>query len=1118
MGVVFEAEHQSTGERVALKTVKEAGPIERAALHREILALSQLNHPGIVKIRAQGEDEAGVPWYAMELVPGTSWRALLRDGPAAPEGFAERLQMLWSLTPALGHLHGEGLVHGDLKPDNVVAHFAGHPVLVDFGLTFCFAQASGREALALRGRVGTPEYMAPEQWITGRIDARTDLYALGCMAFELFAGRPPYAGDREAQRRQHLNAPVPLLEVVLPNAPPGLGALIAELMAKDPRARPGNAAQVAARLEQLGAAPEVLLERSSPRPFLFPPGLRGREGLPERVVGGLVPSGPGAPAVWIAGESGVGKTRLLLELAESAQRGGLTVIAAECPPDGGPLAGFRPFLRSLLEGAERDPAIKARLLPRLGTLSRVEPRLGRLGSVGPLPSLDAEAERARLLSDLLGAIAEYGQVNSTFLIFDDLQWADELTLEALDRLTADLGGAAELSVVGAYRSEEVQAGLQSLLDRDPSRIVELPRLLPDAVQVMVTDMLGTAPPPDFARHLAGESEGNPFFVAEYLRAAMEAGLLSLDARGQWAVSAGAERYATLGLPKNLQALIAHRLAGLSPFVRATFEATAILGHAATGELIAALRGQPAAEVDAALIELLRRRFLEEVGHGQLRITHDKLREVALVALDPERRRALHDQAATALLARDAPPAEVARHLEGAGRREEALVAREAAAEQAIATGSYQEATQHLSQVLALAADDPAYDPARRGRWHRRRAELWMYSGELKEAMHEAEDVLRLVDRPAPQHERGFLPVLFKEALVQLFHRLAPESWVTAATPGGSAVDAAEAAALLSRIAFFQNRPLPIVTFALWSINRAERAGHYFAAARNYSGLGWVFGLAGAPKVADAYFVRAKEAGARAGDHGGLVFALTSEAVYRIGLGEWPQVEALLTACEAPCAATRDPQGWELMTTLRGHPAYLKGDLELALDLHRAVLRSARSRGNRQHTAWSHYCVGRAELARGQVEPARVALEAAASLLEGASDSMSVITCQGLLAEAYVAAGDLRAAQTAATTCAQAIGRSPPTVFLTMHGYRGIVRTYLALADAHGPGEQRDQLLREARRWSDKFRRMARQFPVAQPSAELAYGSVLNSLGKMRTQRHLLRGRAIAKRLEMKHDL
>ncbi|MEQ1504970.1 MAG: serine/threonine-protein kinase, partial [Myxococcota bacterium] len=262
MGTVVRAVHRVTGVEVALKTVRVRSPGALRALDREIAGLRRIRHPGIVAIVDAGHRD-GVPWVAMERVDGEPLRLHLErwstgsggaaptlslddaDGPvsplpeASPVGPVQLQRGLdtfrWLCEP-LGWLHGEGWIHGDLKPDNVVMRPNGQPVLVDLGLVRPIGDAFGRDALDVHRPVGTPEYLAPEQ----------------CRGELLATGRPPFVGTPAEVTRGHREgrAPPPSDAAAVP---PGFDALVAALLAKDPRDRPGYAADVAQSLAGLGA-------------------------------------------------------------------------------------------------------------------------------------------------------------------------------------------------------------------------------------------------------------------------------------------------------------------------------------------------------------------------------------------------------------------------------------------------------------------------------------------------------------------------------------------------------------------------------------------------------------------------------------------------------------------------------------------------------------------------------------------------------------------------------------------------------------------------------------------------------------------------------------------------
>src|SRR5262245_16016623 len=293
MGVVYRAEHRETGQTAALKTVRVPRAELLQSIRREIHALARIRHPGVVRILEEGI-EAGLPWYAMELLEGTAlsryrvaqdpsaettapppepastpwWTRSLPELPdpaadgatsasEAPQPNAGRAGVMGVLTlvrrlcSPLAFLHGEGIVHRDLKPDNILvvwdrgsptpAPRSPIPVLTDFGLAALFGSGTSREALEIGGPAsGTLSAIAPEQILGELVDARADLYSLGCLLYELVTGRPPFAGaSRGAVLYGHLReepaAPSKLAEGV----PPELDALVLRLLAKEPRQRIG---------------------------------------------------------------------------------------------------------------------------------------------------------------------------------------------------------------------------------------------------------------------------------------------------------------------------------------------------------------------------------------------------------------------------------------------------------------------------------------------------------------------------------------------------------------------------------------------------------------------------------------------------------------------------------------------------------------------------------------------------------------------------------------------------------------------------------------------------------------------------------------------------------------
>jgi hypothetical protein len=290
MGVVYRRRHQVSGKLVAVKTVRMPNAVLLQSLRREIHALARLRHPGIARIVDAGVQD-GVPWYAMALVRGVSLARYTRTH--GPE-LQRILTIVRRLCTTLVYLHGKGVVHRDLKPDNVIVRRGDWPVLVDFGLSLRFAGTLGRETLEIdAGTKGTPAYMAPEQLRGEFVDARAGLYAPGCLLYGLLTGRPPFESVAEVLDPALVPAPPSHSAEGLA---PALDALVLRLLCKDPRQRPGHASAVAAELAALGAEDGSASGAPRPRPYLYRPGLAGRTEMLQalgRVFGKHAATGQG---------------------------------------------------------------------------------------------------------------------------------------------------------------------------------------------------------------------------------------------------------------------------------------------------------------------------------------------------------------------------------------------------------------------------------------------------------------------------------------------------------------------------------------------------------------------------------------------------------------------------------------------------------------------------------------------------------------------------------------------------------------------------------------------------------------------------------------------------------
>jgi hypothetical protein len=262
MGVLYLAIEPGLERRVALKLIAPDAAAEEVFARRfaeESKIAASIEHPNVVPIYAAGE-EAGVPYIAMRYVAGADLaKRLLREGRLEP---AEAVEIVVQVGNGLDAIHAAGLVHRDVKPANVLLSGAEatHAYLTDFGVARNVSTESG---LTQTGRfVGTLDYVAPEQISGGEIDARVDVYALGCLLFKLLTGEVPFPKDGEAARLYaHLNDPPPAPSLYVPEVSMALDDVVIRAMSKSPEDRYpsagdlGRAAQAALRGEQ-AALPE----------------------------------------------------------------------------------------------------------------------------------------------------------------------------------------------------------------------------------------------------------------------------------------------------------------------------------------------------------------------------------------------------------------------------------------------------------------------------------------------------------------------------------------------------------------------------------------------------------------------------------------------------------------------------------------------------------------------------------------------------------------------------------------------------------------------------------------------------------------------------------------------
>jgi tetratricopeptide (TPR) repeat protein len=685
------------GFEVAVKTLHPHLASDPAALETfeaEALAGRAIEHPNVVHVLHGGVDARG-PYLLMNFVPGRSLRDVLAETGPLPEPLVRSIAR--QLAGGLAALHAAGMVHGDLKPENVRLDAEGNAVILDLGFVRSSAEKSrGRDAAA--SRPGSLPYLAPEQARGGAGTEKSDVFALGVLAYELATGLHPFSafaskrGAREPARAlahaalatsgssglvsrtalekegaDRLLAEIATARYVppsraVPQISPFLDRLLQDVLQRDPARRP-DAADLERRLVDQEASAwwrgEVEFGAgarrggSGERDASHRTPLVGRDAEMETLLAAYATGAP--KAVWIRGAAGSGKSRLVNEFAARARMGddpplflyGRCRDVEEERPAQPILRLVERYLRLPQNSAPgpREIAILGKLLPPKAAETvafALDPR-----AEGPAP-LAVPAALGLLLAALARAIP-------LVVFLDDVNRGGDDTLDVLAYLALHLAESRALLVLGertddASRRPERLEELARRLEASGLARIELAPLDEAAVQALVSGLFHhSAPRLRLAHVLWQRSRGNAGMVSELLRGLVARGEAKPHEDGGGLVLAVAPE--NLPLPGSLKALIADSYKRLPASDKAWLKRLAVVGGRIEIEfLLSAFPDSKRADLDLVLARLVKSGWLAPAG-PRFRFTRPALREAVYRGIPKAERTRLHAAAAAALAPR-----------------------------------------------------------------------------------------------------------------------------------------------------------------------------------------------------------------------------------------------------------------------------------------------------------------------------------------------------------------------------------------------------------------------------------------------------------------------------------
>ncbi|MBN1219901.1 MAG: protein kinase [Anaerolineae bacterium] len=1035
MGEVWLATDSLLNRPVALKYLKTSQDApDNETFLAEARMLASLNHPNITAIYDAIFDKKEKNFcLIMEYVEGKPLSDVMA-GWSGPLPLQIILEVAIDILQALQYAHGKGIVHRDIKPDNVMMQKDGIK-LTDFGVAGLISLlAKGTEYMA-----GTPAYMSPEQIEGEATDGRADLYALGVMLFEMASGRhyPFQFNNLDELLKAHLEQSPRSLRDLVPDVPLALERATMRLLAKDPADRYASAGDAIDTLRSI----QIRHKFSQSHLDLLDPEARPLVGRDDEIKQ--------LAAIWaecqqavqprllvIQGERGQGKSKLVTEfLGQHVVDQGFAALAGRCDESGAPYAPYADILATILDKQLTQKTITTeqtdRLLKQIPGLARLlnlaSSSISAEESAEPTRKIVPESSGLwKALSDRLPeSSSDPGQIEWQFFatvlaILTDLG-PSVIFLEnaaVLDEASAALThfllqqAQLPLLIVATCRPTKEALPWLDTLATDEYQLITLAPLPADAVKAHLTNLVGNAVPDPLVESIVERSQGNPRRIEEITQHLLDTKQLHQNESGQWLYTP-TEEIEVPGdafLPKAVLGAFTRQMEKLPKSSREALALAALLepGPEFNFEPWLTLLGGKTNQTMAqnVLDDALKKRLLRQIGDQRYTFRPADVAKALTSTLTNTRRRELHRQIADMLLRQQDDPILVGYHYEQAGATNEAARHLELAGRQAIAVNAFDSAIMYYRRAGELAESRAALKAL---------GYLYRLKGRPAASVRAFEQALALAQQANDVADQS-----------RILNGLAQTHWqfdeyefaiqradLVLGMEGISEIERITAQSHLGMIYWLTGQLREAEAWYQQALTGLQHHGSETGLAEIYPRLGQVYLSQGRLGEAQSVFTQALELYQKSDHRGRQGYSLNHLGRVAVERGDFALAASEFASAQQIFEETHHRDGLRTVYANQGRMLLYQGQPDKALPLLTKALHLLSEVGRRHPYILSeiYLLMAQVSLAQGKIDRAKAAADDALQLVEDAENREYINLAEATLAQIYAAKGDTTAAET-----------------------------------------------------------------------------------------------------------